>query len=274
MQWFYTRSRQQMGPISEHDLRELVRAGEVETEDYGWREGWEDWIKIRQLFPQELAWSSRWGAKIEADNPYALPQTKVVPAVGPKKKPPPNVQVKRVSVGLWLGLWGSFWLQFFYFLWDRSGGGGNDVAVFLLLSTFVIATIYNGVILYRMWWIIRSRGFNPSSSVVLAMIPIVNLLWNFVVYWKWSREYNRFRLIHQFRDAPEMPTFGFFLYALSRLAVLPLLVWIAPGNISPLVFALIPIMGFWKTIHAARAVNYFHQIGQPGTSRWKHKPGK
>ena len=42
-EWHYERSGQQAGPVTEAQLRNMLRAGEVSTDDRVWREGMPDW---------------------------------------------------------------------------------------------------------------------------------------------------------------------------------------------------------------------------------------
>src|SRR5947209_3204638 len=57
-EWYYTTNKQQMGPVSWDELRELAVVGILKPHDLVWTEGMEEWIKaIRQhgLFAEGAA---------------------------------------------------------------------------------------------------------------------------------------------------------------------------------------------------------------------------
>ena len=47
-EWFYTTKKQQMGPVSWMDLRELADTGILKPHDMVWTEGMEEWVKAVQ----------------------------------------------------------------------------------------------------------------------------------------------------------------------------------------------------------------------------------
>src|ERR1051326_7357327 len=55
-EWYYTTNKQQMGPVSWDELRELANGGILKPHDLIWTEGMEEWVKaIKQngLFAEE-----------------------------------------------------------------------------------------------------------------------------------------------------------------------------------------------------------------------------
>jgi hypothetical protein len=55
-EWYYTTNKQQMGPVSWNELRELVESGIVKPHDMVWTEGMDEWVKAIQqqgLFDDE-----------------------------------------------------------------------------------------------------------------------------------------------------------------------------------------------------------------------------
>jgi hypothetical protein len=72
-EWFYTTNRQQMGPVSWSELRDLAESGILKPHDLVWREGMADWIKA---INQEGLFAD--GAEAEA-NPAAYAETKPPP---------------------------------------------------------------------------------------------------------------------------------------------------------------------------------------------------
>lgn len=53
-QWYYTRNKQQQGPVSPEQLRQLAGAGQIGPSDMVWKDGMEKWMPANQiagLFP-------------------------------------------------------------------------------------------------------------------------------------------------------------------------------------------------------------------------------
>ena len=44
-EWFYTTNKQQMGPVSWNELRELAEVGILKAHDMVWTEGMDEWVK-------------------------------------------------------------------------------------------------------------------------------------------------------------------------------------------------------------------------------------
>jgi len=51
MNWFYELNGQQMGPVSEAELLELFRGGEIKGSNLVWREGMADWEPLQTMLP-------------------------------------------------------------------------------------------------------------------------------------------------------------------------------------------------------------------------------
>src|SRR6266446_10504904 len=48
-QWYYSRNKQQQGPVSWEDLYRLAQSGEVGPSDLVWQEGTADWLKASRV---------------------------------------------------------------------------------------------------------------------------------------------------------------------------------------------------------------------------------
>lgn len=51
MEWYYTKDKMQVGPISQEELIRKISAGEVSSNEYAWNEGVTDWKPISS-FPE------------------------------------------------------------------------------------------------------------------------------------------------------------------------------------------------------------------------------
>ena len=49
MEWYYTNAKKQNGPISLQDLLYKISVGELNGNDYAWREGFEEWQPISNI---------------------------------------------------------------------------------------------------------------------------------------------------------------------------------------------------------------------------------
>ncbi len=50
MNWHYAKNGEQHGPVSEDELKNLHRAGEIQDKDLVWREGFTDWVAYEAAF--------------------------------------------------------------------------------------------------------------------------------------------------------------------------------------------------------------------------------
>lgn len=78
MQWFYSKSGIQLGPVEQGELIAKIASGEVAANDLAWREGMADWLpcgqvpELRAMVPQgpQVADPLAGGAR----SPYSPPQ--------------------------------------------------------------------------------------------------------------------------------------------------------------------------------------------------------
>jgi len=305
MEWFYTRDQEPMGPVGETELKDLVRQGELPAEEYCWREGLAEWVRVAQAFPQLVPARKASSAAVAAspspprpqvatreyiastdpsidvsgdrpalsnrgaDNPYARPRSQADMVATAGNVPRRNLEVKRVSVPLWLVLWGmcttAFIAAIVLFVIEININPnlnqftpriGITLALFVLTMVFFFAaTVYSYIILYRMWWIIQDPQVrtSPGKAVGFSFIPFFNIYWIFVAYWMWSTDYNQFINRYGLRNAPRMPETLFLLYCIGSLVA---------GSIPFLGLIIIMVLAVLKTRHAARAVNHFHELGR------------
>lgn len=47
--WYYSKNRQQQGPISEEQLRQLAATGQLQPSDLVWKHGMDQWAEARKL---------------------------------------------------------------------------------------------------------------------------------------------------------------------------------------------------------------------------------
>lgn len=49
MEWFYARGDMQRGPVTEDELKDLIRDGIISSETRVWREGMSDWLPLSEV---------------------------------------------------------------------------------------------------------------------------------------------------------------------------------------------------------------------------------
>ena len=70
--------------------------------------------------------------------------------------------------------------------------GGVLFALAVVLWIWLVVIVY--IYIYRMWWMLPASyaRTSPGKAVGFCFIPVFNLYWVFVVYYGWSKDYNRF----------------------------------------------------------------------------------
>jgi hypothetical protein len=83
--WYYSENNQQLGPVSEDDLKQKARRGGLNPTTLVWKDGMSDWKPIAEL-PElaiaiqsaPVATSNVLGPPTAGQNPYASPQSGMV----------------------------------------------------------------------------------------------------------------------------------------------------------------------------------------------------
>lgn len=52
--WYYVENGERQGPIDEERLIEMIQAGVVSSEDYVWKKGYENWLKVKDVDELEI----------------------------------------------------------------------------------------------------------------------------------------------------------------------------------------------------------------------------
>ena len=90
--WYYSQNNQQLGPISEDQLKAMLRGGVLGGATLVWKEGMSDWTAVADVavlasvapLPMQIA-----PAPQPAANPYATPQRVAVTTHSPYHAAPP-----------------------------------------------------------------------------------------------------------------------------------------------------------------------------------------
>ncbi len=71
--WHLVIDREQVGPMTAEEVRSKVKAGQVDSETYGWKEGFEDWLKLSAIDDFKEIFAGKPGESKRADQPAAQP---------------------------------------------------------------------------------------------------------------------------------------------------------------------------------------------------------
>jgi hypothetical protein len=102
--WYYAKSGQQHGPVSESELRRLAEAGQLRQRDLVWKEGMEQWLEaenVPELFAgsppaQDLPPQPSPQPHLPQPLAYATPPAYAVAGYG--SAPPPNYLAQAIIV--------------------------------------------------------------------------------------------------------------------------------------------------------------------------------
>ena len=263
-QYWYTKNNERQGPVTGAALVQLAQQGVLAPADLVWCDG----------MPQWTAASSFTGlfAGSPATAPAFPPQAPGMPSGGygapaaapagggtPTRAMFPMPLKGGANFGLWLGLILAYLAAVILGVVIMASAGYDDVqqavggvviavGVLLLIGAMVVGAIN----IYRSW--VGLQGLpgvstTPGKGVGFCFIPFFNLYWVFIVFSKWSQDYNKFVRANNLQGAPAVNE-GLFL-ACSILIV---------AGAVPLInyLAMIPemVVGIMCMSQLCKAVNY------------------
>lgn len=259
--WYYAHDGQQKGPVPISELERLASQGEFEPEkDLVWREGMDDWKPAAEVADFGLtknAGPDASGSAADNSDPYATPGSSYdeasplagaeLPAVKPAKFALFAVPYILGTLGVLAG-YGMMLPEYLRVFQEAVEAGpeapapqwpvmpplvsGITIISFILM---LIGMVFGLIYLHRAWVLLQphTKVSTPGKAVGFLFIPLFNLYWVFIAYWRWSQEWNR--LVAASPSHPKSPrvTEGLFLtYAIlstagtlfGALALLPMLI--------------------------------------------------
>ena len=182
-EWFYSKGEQQLGPVNEDKLRELIQQGTINPRaDLVWSEGMPEWIS-----PASAGLLS---SGVSSENPYAAPT--VAPQLAPNGSLP---YIKPTSFGLIAALMilGGIVAVIGYIIMEESDEILGIIAILAGLTALLAGGIISLIYLYRGWTVLQPHTSHstPGKAVGFLFIPFFSLYWYFVAYWRFSQEWNR-----------------------------------------------------------------------------------
>ena len=119
MDWYYASGGEQKGPVSEGELIDLFRLGQVKDWDLVWNDTMTDWVALKNVPELATAGKNDESAELEVDSvtPPAIPSsaaaTMAAAASAPALKPAPDSQARMEKVPTYL--WQSILCVFLFF---------------------------------------------------------------------------------------------------------------------------------------------------------------
>lgn len=250
--WYYTTDGNQHGPIGATELQNKIASNQVPADTLVWQEGMTDWTKANTIPALSTAATPSFNptpsltnptpqpqsAQPGAMNPYATIQTNVLPTNTGEAFPFPYV--KRANYPLFLGLniiglviaiiggimlitsmesTGAFVENSQgYETYQSTSGPPSATSVIITLvgsAIFIWGAILGLIYIHRAWTAIQPGhpSTTPGKAVGFLFIPLFNIYWAFIAYWKWAQDWNRIRQTYPSLQTAPAGSEGVFLGA-------------------------------------------------------------
>ncbi|WPJ94387.1 DUF4339 domain-containing protein [Coraliomargarita algicola] len=171
--YYILHNQEQLGPVSEEELREKLSTGEYSYFDLCWHEEMSDWSPISETLQFE-------GGKVPPPSPPNMPP--------PPVHIPPGNQLQQNAINwkpalLWMSIATACSLgsNISSFVFYRNK---NDSLEIILSIPSIVAIIYACILHYKCWQAIdeSSRVTTPGKAVGLMFVPIYNFYWAFITW--------------------------------------------------------------------------------------------
>lgn len=167
--WYYNYNGEQIGPVGDPEIKELIRAGTLGPATAVWTEGLPSWIELKGTRLSCFLVGTT--IEKEAEALVAFGDTSWQPYAG------------IIFVFGLAGLSGAK---------DIDRGIPFSIASYLGSVSAVVAALFH----YRCWMAIppHLRALGPIKATGLLLIPVFNLYWTFVAFSSLSRTINCWRI--------------------------------------------------------------------------------
>lgn len=165
-QWFYAANDQQLGPVDEVRIQELVSNHTLNAQTLVWQEGMPNWTRLQDTSLRAIVLASP--TQLAA---IGRPSLQAQKQVDPQS-------FSQLFMWFWILMAVSIPLAFFF------------IGVFTAIAGMVIAYI----LLYRYWDLIQDGNpqTTPGSAVGFCFIPFFNFYWTFIAFRGLAQDMNRY----------------------------------------------------------------------------------
>lgn len=176
MNWHYAKDGQQLGPISEDELKQLYASGEITAKDLIWREGLGDWVSYVSVF-SEAQPAEGAGPLVAAEPAATHSESSAIPGfTGGTGGQTPNPDLRAAALASLKGNWGpAIGVVLVGYLLMMVGSFIPILGFFVMIACS--GPLVLGVIEY---FLRRSRNTDPEFGVLFNGFS--NFLLGFLLY--------------------------------------------------------------------------------------------
>lgn len=155
--WYYTQNNQQVGPVDEAKIKELVASGVINANTLVWTAGMATWQPITQTPLSGLV-----GSLPSAPPPSYMPPVAVV-----------DPRVQKINT---LFMW--FWISL--------------IGTLLFGIGLIPAVVLFFILIHKGWQLVQHEGIRatPDQAVAYCGIPGWNFYWMFIAFRGLAKEFN------------------------------------------------------------------------------------
>ncbi len=168
--WYYQFNNDRAGPVTEEEMVELIARGTVQRGTLVWREGMSDWqqaylTELSSLFTPSMSADGENSGQLDGIREYLI---------------------SKVNFPQKLRAW------FLIFCIAQCLSVFLAALGPLTLLSAVVSTFFGLLIMYHVWRVIPEdkRMFSPFMTVILMIIPLLNLVWVFYCYYSAAKKIN------------------------------------------------------------------------------------
>lgn len=212
-QWFFLNANgQKTGPLNTQHLQQLVINGQIAANTQVWTEGLENWVSashVEGLIPPQH--------QTVNPNPYSPPTSQPIATgiTGASEYPVPKIKktdsfipfVILSILSILLILWGYHiylpYIEEIHHTLEQQNirlpirlievGYHNTALIQIGFLGYIVTGVMRLIYVYRGWALFKpvDAATTPTKAVAFLFIPLFNVYWTFIAYWKWACEWNR-----------------------------------------------------------------------------------
>ena len=172
--WYYYQNNQQVGPVEETTIRDLIASRVITHDTLVWGDGMETWQPITTTPLATMLPVAPPSQPMQAQSMQMQPGYAAAPAAMAAGLP--AERIKRISL-------------FFTLWWIFAVAGivlcATIVGIIVGVPILIAAAVFYFIMLYRLWQTVqdgRART-TPGKAIGFLFIPFFNIYWQFVAIW-------------------------------------------------------------------------------------------
>ena len=161
--WHYATNGQQVGPVSELEIRGLINSGVVVASTLVWHEGMTDWLPANQSTLSKL---------FSGSAPPQLPTGLAQSAS--------NADIEKIN-------------SLFKNWWVHLAWGIPCCFIIVGIGGVIASTVFGTMLFYKLWTLIPPdrAETTPGKAVGFSFIPFFSYYWNFIAIYGLAKSLNR-----------------------------------------------------------------------------------